>query len=140
LRYFFGQLSGSFATNILKFQEAAMSRSDTTPENRIENFEEFWPFYVREHSHPLNRLLHFIGSTLALICLAIALVAGNLWLIPVSFIIGYAFAWVGHFFVERNRPATFKYPLWSFRADWKMWGLMLTGQMVLEVRRAADRT
>ncbi|MBP6824132.1 MAG: DUF962 domain-containing protein [Acidobacteria bacterium] len=114
-----------------------MSRSN--PENCLSSFEEFWPFYVREHSHSINRLLHFVGGTLGLVCLASVLVTWNWWFIPLGLVFGYGFAWFGHFFIERNKPASFKYPLWSFRADWKMWALMLTIQMEAEVRRAVER-
>ena len=107
--------------------------------DRLKSFEEFWPFYVREHSRPINRTLHFIGSTLGLVCLLETLITGFLWLIPLGLVIGYGFAWVGHFFIERNKPATFRYPLWSFRADWKMWFLILSRRMDAEVRRAIER-
>ncbi|MEK7830894.1 MAG: DUF962 domain-containing protein [Acidobacteriota bacterium] len=111
----------------------------STPEKRLNSFEEFWPYYVREHSHPINRLLHFAGSTLGLVCLAAAVVIGNWWFVPLGLVFGYGFAWIGHFFVEMNKPASFKYPLWSFRADWKMRALMLRLQMEPEIRRAAER-
>jgi hypothetical protein len=101
--------------------------------DRIKNFEDFWPYYVREHRAAGCRLLHFIGSALGLVCLVSAFVTGNLWFILLGLTLGYGFAWVGHFFVERNKPATFQYPLWSFRADWRMWRLMLLGRMREEV-------
>jgi hypothetical protein len=101
----------------------------------ITSFEDFWPFYVKEHSNPLNRTLHFIGTSGGLLCLGTALVTGQFWLLPVAPVIGYAFAWTGHFFVEKNKPASFKYPLWSFKADWVMWFKILTGQMNAEVER-----
>lgn len=104
--------------------------------NRISSFEEFWPYYVREHSTAGCRALHFIGSALGIVCLAATFITGNLWLIPLGLVLGYGFAWIGHFFIEHNKPATFQYPLWSFHADWKMWGLMLTGRMRREVERA----
>jgi hypothetical protein len=112
--------------------EATMKQSD-----RIRNFQEFWPYYVREHSKPGCRLLHFIGSSAGIICLVATFLTGNLWYIPLGFIIGYGFAWMGHFFIEHNRPATFTYPLWSLIADWKMWGLMITGRMDGEVERVS---
>lgn len=114
-----------------------MNLSDS--ENRLKSFEEFWPFYVREHSQPTNRLLHFIGSTSALGCLVAAFIIGNWSFVPLSLVIGYGFAWFGHFFIEQNKPATFKYPLWSLCADWKMWALMLTFRMEPEVRRVVER-
>src|SRR5262245_5046478 len=104
-------------------------------EDRINTFEEFWPYYVREHSTAGCRLLHFIGSTLGVICLVSTFITGNLWLIPLGLALGYGFAWTGHFFVEHNKPATFQYPLWSFRADWRMWRIMLLGRMCEEIGR-----
>ena len=103
--------------------------------DRIKTFEDFWPYYVQEHRAAGCRLLHFIGSALGLVCLVSTFVTGNLWFIPLGLALGYGFAWVGHFFVERNKPATFQYPLWSFRADWRMWRLMLLGRMREEVER-----
>ncbi len=105
-------------------------------EDRIKSFEDFWPYYVREHSTSGCRRLHFIGSTLGLGCLISAFATANLWFIPLGLVLGYGFAWAGHFLIEHNQPATFQYPLWSFRADWKMWGLMLIGRMQTEVERA----
>lgn len=105
-------------------------------ENRLKSFEEFWPYYVREHSTAGCRLLHFTGSTLGLVCLALTLTTGNLWFVPLGFVISYGFAWTGHFFIEHNKPATFQYPLWSFFSDWKMWWLMLTGRMQPEIDRS----
>jgi hypothetical protein len=103
---------------------------------RIATFAEFWPYYVREHSLPGTRALHFIGSTAALGCFVGALITGRWGLLLIGLIIGYAFAWTGHFFIEHNKPATFKYPLWSFAADWRMWSLILRGKMDAEVTRA----
>jgi hypothetical protein len=105
--------------------------------NRISSFDDFWLFYVREHSHPLNRQLHFVGSGLGLLCLIAACYTGKLLFIPLGLALGYGFAWFGHFFVEKNKPASFSYPLWSFRADWRMWSLMLAGRMNREVERAS---
>jgi len=104
-------------------------------EKRIETWDEFWPFYVLEHSLPACRALHFIGSSLSLVVLAAGIFV-NPWLLLAAPIVGYGFAWIGHFFIEKNKPASFKYPLWSFLADWKMWALMLTGRMGGEVRKA----
>jgi hypothetical protein len=92
-------------------------------------FEEFYPFYLQEHSHPLCRALHYTGSSLVIFVLLYALISQQLlllWLLPV---LGYGFAWVGHFFVEKNRPATFTYPLYSFIADWVMLKDFLTGKL-----------
>lgn len=103
---------------------------------RITSFTEFWPFYVREHAHPLNRQLHFIGSSCGLICLVAVLFTLNWLFIPLGLVIGYGFAWIGHFFIEKNKPASFNYPFWSLCADWKMWALMLVGRMHPEIERA----
>jgi hypothetical protein len=104
-------------------------------EPRFKSFEEFWPFYVREHANKTNRRLHFVGSSLAGALLAYGLVGRKLWPIAAAPVVGYGFAWVGHFFVEGNRPATFKHPLYSFVGDWKMWSKIATGSMDAEVER-----
>jgi hypothetical protein len=102
----------------------------------MQTFAEFWPFYLREHSRPATRKLHFAGTTLSLVLLIAAVALRNGWLVLAALVCGYAFAWVGHFFVEHNRPATFKYPLWSFAADWKMWALAFRGRLASELQRA----
>jgi hypothetical protein len=102
---------------------------------RYRSFDEFWPYYVREHSRPACRNLHFIGSTLAVVIVLVGALY-NPWLLLAVPIVGYGFAWIGHFAIEKNRPATFKYPLWSLIADWKMWSLMLVGRMSSEVEKA----
>ena len=105
-------------------------------EPRIGSFAEFWPYYLREHRQPATRLLHLIGTTLSLLLLVGTAVSGRLVLLLAALVVGYAFAWIGHFAVEHNRPATFRYPLWSFAADWKMWALALSGRLQPELRRA----
>jgi hypothetical protein len=105
----------------------------------ITKYNEFWDFYVREHSMPLTRWLHFVGTALGLVTLVWFIASGRWYFIPISFVIGYAFAWVAHFVVEKNRPATFKYPLWSFISDYKMIWYMLTGRMEAEVTRVTAR-
>lgn len=102
----------------------------------MKSFDEFWPHYVAEHSQPATRALHAVGTTAGLACAAVLLARGKWRLLPLAFIPGYAAAWAGHFFVEHNRPATFKHPLWSFVADYKMIALMLAGKMEEEVERA----
>jgi hypothetical protein len=103
---------------------------------RIQSFAAFWPYYLSEHSRPGTRTLHFLGTTLA-ICLAVAAVLTGRWLLLLGALLcGYAFAWVGHFFVEHNRPATFRYPLWSFAGDFRMWWSTLTGRLPSELQRA----
>lgn len=104
---------------------------------RITSFAEFWPFYLGEHRHPANRLLHFLGSSLGLVCFLFGLLTLNVWWVPLGLVCGYGCAWVGHFFIEKNKPASFSYPLWSFLADWRMWFCMLTGRINSELKRAS---
>lgn len=102
---------------------------------KYRTLEEFWPFYLHEHSSARNRLLHFVGSTFALGLCALALGLGSFLLVIPAVVSGYAFAWFGHFFIERNRPATFQYPVKSFVSDWRLWYTMLTGRLAAELRR-----
>lgn len=105
-------------------------------ERRLSTFEEFWPYYVVQHAHPANRALHFAGTSLALAAAAAAATLGQpLWLILVP-LAGYGLAWIGHFLVEKNRPATFSHPLWSLRGDFRMYRLMWMARMEPEVARA----
>ncbi len=106
-------------------------------EKRITDYREFWDFYVAEHNQPLTRYLHFIGTMLSLALFAWILQSGEWLYFPLCLVIGYAFAWFAHFFVERNQPATFKYPFWSFISDYKMVFYMLIGKMNREVERVA---
>lgn len=92
-------------------------------------FREFYPYYLSEHRDPRCRGLHYVGSGLVLVMLTYTLWTGRwglFWLLPV---IGYGFAWAGHFFFERNRPATFRYPIFSLIGDWVMLGDFLTGRL-----------
>jgi hypothetical protein len=98
-------------------------------EERYKSFAEFWPFYVSEHSRPGTRVLHFIGTTLGLAFVIYVIAIGKWWLFLLGLVPGYGCAWLAHFLIEKNRPATFKYPLWSLLADYKMLGLMLSGRM-----------
>ena len=104
---------------------------------RYNSFTEFWPYYLAEHSKPGTRLLHLVGTSIALGTVAVFILIGKWWLFPLALIPGYGAAWIGHFFIEKNKPATFQYPLWSFIGDYKMIGLMLTGKMDAEVDRNA---
>jgi len=98
--------------------------------SQYSNFRDFYPFYLGEHANLTCRRLHFIGSTgiLIVIALVIAQVLPLVWLWAIP-ILGYGFAWVGHFFFEKNRPATFKYPFYSLLGDWVMYKDMLTGKI-----------
>lgn len=112
---------------------AAMTPTDPA---RYTSFAAFWPFYLREHSRPATRALHYIGTTLVVAVAVFAIVSGRYWWLFAMPLAGYFFAWVAHFRVEKNRPATFTYPLWSLAADFRMWWLWLTGRLGPELARA----
>jgi len=93
------------------------------------SFREFYPYYLGEHANPTCRRLHFVGSSLVLGCLVMLARSGDpRWLLA-ALASGYGFAWIGHFFFEKNRPATFRHPLWSFLGDWVMYKDMLLGKI-----------
>ncbi len=98
---------------------------------RYASFREFYPFYLDEHRHPVSRRLHFIGSCGVLALVAVAALTANAWWLLAALVCGYGFAWVGHFFFEKNRPATFKHPLYSFIGDWVMFKDILIGRIRL---------
>ncbi|MBC8646061.1 MAG: DUF962 domain-containing protein [Thermoanaerobaculia bacterium] len=104
---------------------------------RIPTFQEFWPFYVSQHRKPGTRFLHFVGTTLGLVLFALAIPTGKPFLVLWGLVAAYGFAWIGHYFIEKNRPATFQYPAWSFLCDLKMYGLMWRGRMGAELERLA---
>ena len=107
--------------------------------HRFATFAEFWPHYLREHSRADTRALHYAGTSLVVALAIGAVLSGHLlWLVAVP-IAGYFFAWVGHFVLEKNRPATFTHPLWSLAADFRMWFLWLTGRLGPELERAGVR-
>ena len=98
-------------------------------EERYQSFQDFYPYYLSEHSNRVCRGLHYIGTLLALTMWIVAWSTAQYWVILAGVVVGYAFAWVGHFFFEHNRPATFQYPLWSFMGDWVMLKDFLTGRL-----------
>jgi hypothetical protein len=98
---------------------------------RFASFREFYPFYLSEHANGTSRRLHFIGSCGVIVLLVVAIVRGNPWWLLAALLCGYGFAWVGHFFFERNRPATFKHPFYSFAGDWVMFKDILVGRVKL---------
>lgn len=107
------------------------------PTNRpISTYAEFWPYYLQEHAKPATRALHFFGTGAALTCATAAAATGNGWLGLGAFLAGYGPAWVAHFFVEHNRPATFTYPLWSLVSDFRMAWCWISGRLGAELHRA----
>ncbi len=106
---------------------------DNTEENksRFRSFAEFYPYYLSEHRNRVCRRLHFAGSSGVLACLLLVVISGNAWWFLAALLCGYGAAWVGHFFFEKNRPATFRYPVWSLFGDWVMYKDMLTGRIAL---------
>ena len=102
---------------------------------RITSYSDFWPYYLREHARPVTRRIHYVGTGLVLIGVILAVIVDwrIAFLVPVA---GYAPAWAAHFFVEKNRPATFRYPLWSLVSDFRMFFSWLAGTMPGELRKA----
>ena len=96
---------------------------------KFQSFSEFFPYYLAEHANPICRSLHYIGTSLGMFILATAIYTQN-WLLLIALpVVGYGFAWVGHFVFEKNRPATFDYARWSLMGDYKMFGLWITGNI-----------
>jgi len=101
----------------------------------IETYREFWPHYLREHRRPATRALHLAGTSAAVIFVAAAVIAAEPLFLLGSVAAGYAPSWIGHAFIEHNRPATFGHPLWSFISDFRMAALMLAGKLPGEMKR-----
>jgi hypothetical protein len=89
-------------------------------------FRDFYPFYLREHTNRTSRRLHFVGTSLALALLILTLSTRIWWIAAIALVEGYAFAWVGHFFFEHNKPATFQHPWFSLMGDWRLWWDIIT--------------
>ncbi len=102
---------------------------------KFATFVEFWSFYLAEHSSVANRRLHFFGTSLAIFIFLNAFIYLKPHYLLLAPLAGYLFAWIGHYIVEKNRPATFTYPLWSLRGDFKMFALMLTGRLSTELAK-----
>lgn len=108
--------------------EQNLNTIDEAP-TQFANFAEFYPFYLSQHQNQICRRLHFVGSTLGLVGLTASVITGKKRYIAAGVVAGYGCAWVGHFFFEHNKPATFKYPVYSFMGDWVMYKDMLTGKI-----------
>jgi hypothetical protein len=95
---------------------------------KYQSFSEFYPFYLSQHQHPICIKLHYVGSCVALASLFYALFSSQFIFVFFALVSGYSFAWIGHFFFEKNKPATFNYPLYSFMGDWVMFYQAITGK------------
>ena len=98
---------------------------------RFASFREFYPSYLAEHANRTSRRLHFVGSAGVLALVAMALAQRNAWWLLAALACGYGFAWVGHFFFEKNRPATFRHPIYILMGDWVMFKDICTGKIPL---------
>jgi len=96
---------------------------------KFKTFQDFYPFYLGEHANLQNRRLHFIGTSFVIAALCATFFTGNWWLLALVPVLGYGFAWYGHFIVEKNRPATFKHPIYSLMGDFRMFWDILTGKI-----------
>jgi hypothetical protein len=110
-----------------------MSRNDTGNPPICTSYAEFWPFYLQQHSQRAARQLHIVGTFLALLALTKAILSFSLLWLLLAVALGYGFAWLAHMWIEKNRPATFAYPLWSLRGDFHMFGLWMTGRLEVEL-------
>jgi hypothetical protein len=103
---------------------------------KIDTYAEFWPYYLREHSGANTRALHYVGTAIAILLFLRFLLTGSIGALILAVISGYFFAWLGHFWLEKNRPATFTYPLWSLYSDFRMFFLWTTGRLKPHLDRA----
>ena len=103
---------------------------------RIESYREFWPHYLRQHSRPQTRTIHFVGTALAVLSILVLIATFNPWFGLLALVAGYGPAWIGHFFIEKNRPTTFTYPLWSLLSDFRMAWVWLSGSLPTELQKA----
>lgn len=105
------------------------NHTETASAPRFNSFAEFYPYYLSEHQNDSCRRLHYLGSSLVLLIIACALLSQTWWLLLALPLVGYGFAWVGHFFFEHNKPATFSHPFYSLLGDWVMLRDALTGRI-----------
>ena len=105
-------------------------------ERRIATYPQFWHYYLREHARPATRAWHYVGSSLTILCLLGAAALRQPWLLAAAVLVGYAPAWIGHFTVEKNKPATFRYPLWSLVSDFRMFAAWVSGRLPSDLAAA----
>jgi hypothetical protein len=107
------------------------------PPQEFTNYEDFFTFYLHEHSDSRNRAMHAVGTLLGLATLIVAFAVGHPWYALLWPVVSYAFAWIGHFLIEGNKPATFGHPFWSLISDFRMLGLMFTGRLKSRMQAGA---
>jgi hypothetical protein len=117
-------------------KKSAQAAVSPRKDGRIKRYEDFWPHYLREHGKPQTRRIHFIGTSLVILCALLLIFTANLIWLFILPIAGYGPAWIGHFYVEKNRPATFRYPLWSLYSDFRMFFTWLKGGLWEELQWA----
>ncbi|KAI8086774.1 uncharacterized protein BX664DRAFT_336724 [Halteromyces radiatus] len=100
----------------------------TIPKDGFKTFDSFYPYYLSEHCNQTNRRLHLIGTSISNILIILSILRKRPNLILIGIIQGYVWAWIGHFIFEKNKPATFKYPFYSLRGDFKMWAEVVSGK------------
>jgi len=108
------------------------------PHPRFASYDEFFTFYLQEHSNARNRMMHAAGTVLGLCTVIVPFVLGHPWYALLWPVVAYGFAWTGHLLIEGNKPATFGHPFWSFISDFRMLGLMLTGKLEARMRQKAE--
>lgn len=113
--------------------------TDQMTHQRIKRYADFFDFYLMEHDDPRSRALHYAGSIAGLACAVLFVVTFNPWFLLIGLVAGYGPAWVGHFFFEKNRPATFRYPVWAFISDFRMLWLWLTDRLGAALTGARER-
>ena len=107
-----------------------------TQQDRVASYREFWPYYLRQHARAGTRAWHYLGTGLVLLCFAAALWSADPWIAVAAILAGYGPAWIGHFVVECNRPATFQYPWWSLVSDFRLFLTWLGGRLPGELAKA----
>ena len=105
----------------------------------VRTYREFWPYYLNEHKEPKTRALHLAGTCVATVLLATGIVTADIWFFLAAILAGYGPAWFAHFVVEKNRPTTFRYPLWSLISDFRMAATWLAGGLEREIKRTGIR-
>jgi len=120
----------------LTYRMYICKKNHVSNEKTYTTFWDFYPYYLTEHARPLNRAMHFVGTSLVILCLISGIILADWRLFLLLPVCGYGFAWFGHFMLEKNRPATFKYPLYSLASDFVMYFHIISGQISQEVDKA----